>query len=616
MYPVTEDIVNLFQNGGRQLARIVFSGNGQEFVIDESDIVQGGLTIDRYSMTGNKIELGTAISSELTLKLRNYDGNFDDVNFEGAELYVQIGVKDWSDPDSEATYIPCGYFIIDEPPRTLSTITISALDRMVKFAKWVNMNLLVFPITIENLVKAVCRICGVTLKTDLTTLPNYDWVVESTFTGDGVTYQSIIQWCAYVMGACAYVDYDGELVFSWYQNSGFVIPPSVRYHSDLLENDIQVTGLLYRNQQNQEYLFGANDYAIENQSNILLQNNINQALSPIWNVVNGFRYRPFTANMKPAPFLYPMDGVIFVDKGGNRVNSYVTHITYTMNGACTVSAKGETAKREEMKVTRLTPQQMAMIQQMENAIPTVASQLITAALTGYVIIRPDEILIMDTDDPETAKNVWRWNLGGLGYSHSDVAGGAYDGVYTVALGMNGEFVADFIRSGTLVLGGGSGKDGAMSVLNDDDDEICRIDKNGADITGNIYSRNSTSGYWTRMYDSAVFGGITVGGEEVEVSRISMTAFVDDVRGLRIDGDHIFLVSGGLYISDRDGTASAHQGATKTVNVMTGDSSQTQNVAVVDSFDSETGELHLSSATVPLMGGTTSSLQFFHGLCVQ
>ena len=141
MYPVTEDIVNLFQNGGRQLARIVFSGNGQEFVIDESDIVQGGLTIDRYSMTGNKIELGTAISSELTLKLRNYDGNFDDVNFEGAELYVQIGVKDWSDPDSEATYIPCGYFIIDEPPRTLSTITISALDRMVKFAKWVTKQL-------------------------------------------------------------------------------------------------------------------------------------------------------------------------------------------------------------------------------------------------------------------------------------------------------------------------------------------------------------------------------------------------------------------------------------------------------------------------------------------
>lgn len=562
MYSVNSDIINLFQNGGRQLARIVFSGNGQEFIIDESDIVQGGLTIDRYSMTGSKIELGSAISSELSLKLRNYEGKFDEVNFEGAELFVEIGVKDWSDPNSAVTYIPCGYFIIDEPPRTLSTISISALDRMCKFAHWVNMNLLTFPITIENLVKSICRICGVELETDLSTLPNYDWVVESTFTGDGVTYQSIIQWCAFVMGACAFVDYQGKLVFSWYQSGNFEISPSIRYHSDLLENDIEITGLLYTNEQNQEYLFGTKDYAIESQSNILLQNNINQALTPVWNAVRGFKYRPFTASIKPAPFLYPLDGVVFVDKDGNQVDSYVTHITYTLNGACNVSAKGETAKREELKVTRLTPQQMAMIRQMENAIPSVASQLITAALTGYVIIRPDEILIMDTDDTATATSVWRWNRGGLGYSHGE-AGQAYGGTYSVAIGMNGEIVADFIRSGTmfadrirggtLVLGGqgtsGSSTSGAMSVLDENGHEIARVDKDG------IYTENFSSGNWLKLENGALLGGET----GITTATIDTSAEILDgdsgilYHGLKFDSDVIYLNCEFFAINEATGT---------------------------------------------------------------
>ncbi len=42
----------------------------------------------------------------------------------------------------------------------------------------------------------------------------------------------------------------------------------------------------------------------------------------------------------------------------------------------------------------------------------IATNLITNATTGYVVIRPDEVLIMDTDDIEKATKVWRWNSGG------------------------------------------------------------------------------------------------------------------------------------------------------------------------------------------------------------
>lgn len=89
---------------------------------------------------------------------------------------------------------------------------------------------------------------------------------------------------------------------------------------------------------------------------------------------------------------------------------------------------------------------------MEQAINS-SSKLITGNLGGYVINGhdsngdgyPDENLIMDTNDINTATAVWRWNLGGLGFSPNGYAG-PYD---AVALDMQGRINADAITTGTL-----------------------------------------------------------------------------------------------------------------------------------------------------------------------
>lgn len=77
-----------------------------------------------------------------------------------------------------------------------------------------------------------------------------------------------------------------------------------------------------------------------------------------------------------------------------------------------------------------------------------ATALITGASGGYVVLNPSEnpqeILILDTPDIETAVNVWRWNSGGLGHSST-----GYNGKYTTAMTMDGSIVADLITSGTL-----------------------------------------------------------------------------------------------------------------------------------------------------------------------
>ncbi|MEE0050350.1 MAG: phage tail spike protein [Acutalibacteraceae bacterium] len=76
----------------------------------------------------------------------------------------------------------------------------------------------------------------------------------------------------------------------------------------------------------------------------------------------------------------------------------------------------------------------------------------TAAITGnsggYVRLNPpqnpQEILIMDTPDISTAKNIWRFNLSGYGHSS-----GGYSGPYRTAVTQDGHIVADFIDTGIL-----------------------------------------------------------------------------------------------------------------------------------------------------------------------
>lgn len=80
-----------------------------------------------------------------------------------------------------------------------------------------------------------------------------------------------------------------------------------------------------------------------------------------------------------------------------------------------------------------------------------ASKLITGQSGGYVVLhggetgQPYELLILDAPKIEDAVNVWRWNVGGLGFSKN-----GYNGTYETAITADGSIVADFITTGSLV----------------------------------------------------------------------------------------------------------------------------------------------------------------------
>lgn len=363
MVNVSQDIIKSFNEGNQQTALIEVTAGSKTFIITDADIIQGGLKIDRYCVTNSKIEVGSAVASELSLKLRNYDGKFNDVSFEGAVLNVKIGIKLASvldgatlgkgvlgrmilgsaSSDQDVAYVPCGLFIVDTPPRKLSTISISALDYMVLFDREVNASALSFPIHVDALIQKICSICNVTLATDVSVLPNHYFSIGGLpDTNQKLTYRQLLQWCAQLTGTCAFMDGSGRLVLKWYEQTGVIITASERYSSDMLENDITITGFTCDDGKGNTYLSGTADYTLDLSDCGFLTNAYEGVLKELQAARGGFAYRPYSATIKSAPYLFPLDMIRYKDKDGVVHDTIVTNVTLALNCNTAISGAGET----------------------------------------------------------------------------------------------------------------------------------------------------------------------------------------------------------------------------------------------------------------------------------
>lgn len=363
MVNVSQDIIKSFNEGNKQTALIEVTAGSKTFTITDADIIQGGLKIDRYCVTNSKIEVGSAVASELSLKLRNYDGKFNDVSFEGAVLNVKIGIKLSSvldgatlgkgilgrmilgsaSSDQDVAYVPCGLFIVDTPPRKLSTISISALDYMVLFDREVNASALSFPIHVDALIQKICSICNVTLATDVSVLPNHYFSIGGLpDTNQKLTYRQLLQWCSQLTGTCAFMDGSGRLVLKWYEQTGVTITASERYSSDMLENDITITGFTCDDGKGNTYLSGTADYTLDLSDCGFLTNAYEGVLKELQAARGGFAYRPYSATIKSAPYLFPLDMIRYKDKYGVVHDTIVTNVTLALNCNTAISGAGET----------------------------------------------------------------------------------------------------------------------------------------------------------------------------------------------------------------------------------------------------------------------------------
>lgn len=179
-----------------------------------------------------------------------------------------------------------------------------------------------------------------------------------------------------------------------------------------------------------------------------------------------------------------------------------------------------------------------------------ATELITGNRGGHIVTRldanekPVELLIMDTDDVETATNVWRFNLSGWGFSSTGI-----NGQYRLAATQDGHIVADFIDTGTLtanIIRAGVLQDsGGNTVFNL--------------ATGALTSKNLTidSTYFKLRNDGQITS-MTADGRKLIMNMGKITGYkVDGTQSAALEiGDGYFNIIGKLALNGVVGVSGA------------------------------------------------------------
>lgn len=102
-----------------------------------------------------------------------------------------------------------------------------------------------------------------------------------------------------------------------------------------------------------------------------------------------------------------------------------------------VKKKFDSIKQEINSQAEKISSQGKLIQEQTNLINSLNKN-------GHVYISDNEVLILDKLPKENAKNVWRWGLGGLGFSSQ-----GYEGPFSTAITQDGKINADFILAGKI-----------------------------------------------------------------------------------------------------------------------------------------------------------------------
>lgn len=214
-----------------------------------------------------------------------------------------------------------------------------------------------------------------------------------------------------------------------------------------------------------------------------------------------------------------------------------------------------------------------------------ATNLITGNLGGHVLIhssiglkKPNEILIMDTDDITTASNVWRWNIAGFGHSSN-----GYSGNYGTAITMDGRINADYMTLGTLR---------AIDIqgCNLNISEKFIVNRNGdVDITGKITATEGVIGGCIIDNNGVLqIKNVNI-SELLEASKINCTGVIEaasaTIKGLAAEEiSATSIIAQGVTVSKNDETLLYAEDGVVTIGAFTVDRNDTRSYIYCNEHD--------------------------------
>lgn len=215
--------------------------DGTVLNLTSANLWQNGMEFEDSVSNDSSFDIGSAIINVLNLSINNFDGEYSDYDFEGAEVICYVGLQIENEDTSELldsageqildstgdTIIVhknaviektriCTVTVIEQPEDETVTIDLTCEDNMRKFDRNYSDSKLKYPATRGQIVRDACEVCGVTLQT----LNFYrdDYIVQNRPNDEALTFRQVLQWVAQIGCQWMRCDEYGRLCIGWYSS--------------------------------------------------------------------------------------------------------------------------------------------------------------------------------------------------------------------------------------------------------------------------------------------------------------------------------------------------------------------------------------------------------------
>lgn len=215
--------------------------DGTVLNLTSANLWQNGLSFEDSVSSDSSFDIGSAIINVLNLSINNFDGEYSDYDFEGAEVICYVGLQIENEDTSELldsageqildstgdTIIVhknaviekariCTVTVIEQPEDETVTIDLTCEDNMRKFDRNYSDSKLKYPATRGQIVRDACEVCGVTLQT--TSFDRDDYIVQNRPNDEALTFRQVLQWVAQIGCQWMRCDEYGRLCIGWYSS--------------------------------------------------------------------------------------------------------------------------------------------------------------------------------------------------------------------------------------------------------------------------------------------------------------------------------------------------------------------------------------------------------------
>lgn len=319
---------------------------------------QGGFSWEDAVASSN-FEIGSAIINKVTLVLNNIYEDFDEYDFFGATAILKIGLE----INGVIEKVTIGkYTVVNQPKYNGSLITIELYDNMYKFDKPYSESTLIYPVSLDTIVRNACTNCGVTLIT--TNFPNKNFVVLNRPDDERLTYREVIAYAAQISGCYARCNENGYLAFGWFDFDSLETAKTtdnvsgVHYIDDLYSkqfsvDEVVITGVkvsvdydreVQETQSSntytrtefatEEYLSGTDGYVITIKNNQLIDHTQVQTVATyLGNRINGVSFRTADVTHGSDPSIEAGDVAVYIDNKNRRYGALISKTVFSSNSA-------------------------------------------------------------------------------------------------------------------------------------------------------------------------------------------------------------------------------------------------------------------------------------------